>query len=159
MGWRDFKLSTPIDKIDKNDKNQEKGIFVDKVDIVDRVNREAKATAPLYCAPPALNTAQKNHCSEVSPEAERATLQALMCDMVHSTCQQIIEDYKARGIASYKSTPENQWAENEISRLYHAVLDGKASMEDFKQACEHWLDPIISYRAISKSAGGGNDTK
>jgi len=108
---------------------------------------------------PTVNPIWKNPYVEVSPEADRATLQSLMCDMVHATCQQIIEDYKIRGIASYKSTPENQWAENEISRLYHAVLDGRADIDDFKQACENWLDPISSYNAIFKSTGGRYDTQ
>ena len=154
MGWRDFKLPTPIDIIDINDKNQEVVIFVDKVDIVDRVNPAVTATAPLYCAPPATDTPKKNPYPEVSPEAHRATLQEVMCDMVQSACDRIIEEHRKRGMSSYKSTPENQWAEMEITRIYNAVLDGRADIDDFKQACENWLNPISSYKAISKSTGG-----
>jgi hypothetical protein len=92
-------------------------------------------------------------------EAHRATLEVVMGDMVQATCDRIIEEHRKRGIASYKSTPENQWAEMEITRIYHAVLDGRADIDDFKQACENWLNPISSFKAISKITGGGNETK
>jgi len=124
-------------------------------DAADKLLKSGKIRAEL----PTVNPIWKNTYPEVSPEAERATLQEVMGDMVQAACQQIIEDYKARGIASYKSTPENQWAEMEITRIYNAVLDGRADIDDFKQACENWLNPISSFKAISKITGGGNDAK
>ncbi len=144
MGWRDFKLPTPIDIIDINDKNQEAVIFVDKVDIVDRIRLVEEAPA----------SPERNPFPEASPEVHRATLQEVMGDMVQATCDRIIEEHRKRGISAYKSTPENQWAEKEITRIYHAVLDGRADIDDFKQACKNWLNPISSYKAISKITGG-----
>jgi len=88
---------------------------------------------------PTVNPIWKNPYPEGSPEARRATLQEVMGDMVQATCDRIIEEHKKRGIQSYKSTLENQFAENEITRLYHAVLNGMSNIEDFKQACDNWL--------------------
>jgi hypothetical protein len=89
-----------------------------------------------------------------TPEARQFTLQEVMIEMAQATCDRIIEEHRKRGISAYKSTPENQWAEKEITRIYHAVLDGRADIDDFKQACENWLNPISSFKAISKITGG-----
>jgi len=116
-----------------------------------------RATMPGKKSNPKPSTEEpiwENPYPEVSPEAHRATLQEVMGDMVQATCDRIIEEHRKRGISAYKSTPENQWAENEITRIYHAVLDGRADIDDFKQACENWLNPISSYKAISKITGG-----
>jgi hypothetical protein len=59
--------------------------------------------------------------------------------MVQETCNRIIEEYKKRGIPSYKLTPENEHAENEITRIYRAVLDGREKLEAYKKACDNWL--------------------
>lgn len=96
----------------------------------------------------------KNPYPEGSPEAHRATLEVVMGDMVQATCDRIIEEHRKWEILAYKSTPENQWAEKEITRIYRAVLDGRADIDDFKQACENWLNPISSFKAISKITGG-----
>lgn len=114
MGWRDYKLQTPIDKIDKIDKTPSKIGFVDIVDIVDRV------------------------CTTEMP------MQEVMIEMVQTTCNRIIEEYRKRGIASYKLTPEIKQAENEITRIYRAVMDGKDKIEAYKSACDNWLKAAIS---------------
>ena len=119
MGWRDFKLQTPIDKIDKIDKTPSKIGFVDIVDIVDRV------------------------CPSEMP------MQEVMIEMVQTTCNRIIEEYKTRGIPSYKLTPENEHAENEITRIYRAVLDGREKLEAYKKACDNWLKVATSWDASS----------
>lgn len=77
-------------------------------------------------------------------EARRESLEEVMADMVKATCHRIIEEYGKRRIPSYQLTPENRQAENEITRIYRAVMDGREKLEAYKSACDNWLRAAIS---------------
>lgn len=82
--------------------------------------------------------------TQETAEERRETLEEVMADMVKATCNRIIEEYKKRGIPSYKLTPENEHAENEITRIYRAVLDGREKHEAYKNACDNWLKVSVA---------------
>ena len=77
--------------------------------------------------------------SQETAEERRETLEEVMAAMVQDTCNRIIEEYRKRGIPSYRLTPENEHAENEITRICRAVLDGREKLEAYKSACDNWL--------------------
>ena len=81
---------------------------------------------------------------EETAEESRETLEDVMAEMVQDTCNRIIEEYRKRGIPSYKLTPENEHAENEITRIYRAVLDGREKIEAYTTACDNWLKAATS---------------
>jgi hypothetical protein len=86
-----------------------------------------------------LESGKIKPASQETEEERREILEEVMADMVKATCNRIIEEYKKRGIPSYKLTPENEHAENEITRIYRAVLDGREKHEAYKNACDNWL--------------------
>lgn len=123
MNWRNFKLPTPIDKIDKIDKTPSKIGFVDIVDIVDRVQ-------PIKTV----------HLKQ----SEEKPIQKVMIEMAQATCDRIVEEHRKRGKASYVSNSEIQGIEDEITLIYHKVLDDKAMLSEYKQACDNWLNAVMA---------------
>jgi len=135
MSWRDFQLSTPIDKSDKIDKGPPKKPFVDIVDIVDKEEptpRPSKGVSSHGHFSPAVNDnngsqlnrthkegLQPNPIAETvwgnphapgTPEARRASLMAVM---------------------------EATWTK-EFEGIITKVLNGKARIADFQKAIEAW---------------------
>jgi hypothetical protein len=87
--------------------------------------------------------------TQETAEERRESLEEVMAAMVQETCNRIIGEYKTRGIPSYKLIPENEHAENEITRIYRAVLDGREKLEAYKKACDNWLKVATSWGAFS----------
>lgn len=67
-----------------------------------------------------------------------------MGEMVQTICNRIVEEHKRIGKASYVSTSETQWFEDEITRIYHNVLRGEAKLSDYEKACNKWLVVVIA---------------
>lgn len=86
---------------------------------------------------------------QATAETDQESLEEVMGDIVQDTCNRIIEEYEKRGIRSYKLTPENMQTEKEIDLIYRAVLDGKAEIETYKQACQNWFNAAISAGGIA----------
>ena len=134
MGWRDFKLQTPIDKIDKIDKTplpeHPRTGFVDKVGFVDRV-QSIKNPSPVHYKPSEEKPIWTNPYPKGSPEARRHTLSEVMDAML----AQIVIDFEASG---YRHTPEGLQAECEAKKLYFAVLEGRKTLADFRHTIDAW---------------------
>jgi len=130
MGWRDFKIRIPTDKIDINDKNHPGGIFVDIVDIVDRVQLIKKPEAT-NIQPSSEKPIWKNPYPQVTQEARQHTLAVTMDAMI----EQVVIEFKSAG---YSCTSEVQKVEQEVQELYSVVLNGSGSLADFEKALKKW---------------------
>lgn len=63
-----------------------------------------------------------------------------LLDCITATWETISRQHFKTG---YKLTPEVKKAESDIETLQAEVLEGKATLEDFREACERWELAVI----------------
>jgi len=64
------------------------------------------------------------------------SIEDILDAILFSARDRISEAYKGK---QYHATDEIRGIENEIDRLYKAVLKNQASLSDFQNACERWF--------------------
>lgn len=66
---------------------------------------------------------------------EAPSLEDTLDKIISETMDRIIKRHKGR---QYQSNAEIRQAENEIDRIYRAVLEGQASLSEFQDAVNTW---------------------
>jgi hypothetical protein len=64
------------------------------------------------------------------------SIEEILDSILKESMDKIIETHEGR---QYHATDEIKASEDEIDRLYKAVLSGQGSLSDFQSACEKWV--------------------
>jgi len=64
------------------------------------------------------------------------TIEEILDSILSNIRDRIIEEHKSK---QYRATEEIRGIEDEIDRVYKAVLDSQATISDLESACEKWL--------------------
>ena len=67
---------------------------------------------------------------------KQTSLEEILDSILKESMDKIIEAHEGR---QYHATYEIRASEDEIDRLYKAVLSGQGSLSDFQRACQKWF--------------------